>query len=174
MAEKITFVSPGYDFRTTIIELEVDIENNRSKVRTSIHCRPRGTWGFENSRESKTTAYLNTEGTQRDTTSVPVGSSWVFMASREEWIEHNEDGTGTVSGGFKFSRSSGAPSYVPVNTDKPNELVLTLTKIDRAVVSIQTENQIKRGHIFVQTNSAIKKTKAIWVMVNGQVVRGGK
>lgn len=83
------------------------------------------------------------------------GSAWYSLGSITfDWVEHNDDGTKTVT--IKSSLSSTA--FTPSSASAEDEM--TLTPIDIGTIRIVVNNEIKRATPYYGVNYEWKKCKA--------------
>ena len=156
-----------YEFYIEASEIQTDVANNRSLVRASVKLQYKS-WGWQTGNSySGSLSVAGDSGGFSYVSSQPYGSdATVTLSTREVWVSHNADGSGSAYISASFSPSGTySPGYCSASG------TLTLTTLPRAS-SISTPNFTVGDNVTVSISRASSSfTHSIQLDVGGVAIK---
>ena len=156
-----------YAFYIEASEIQTDVANNRSLVRASVKLQYKS-WGWQTGNSySGSLSVAGDSGGFSYVSSQPYGSdATVTLSTREVWVSHNADGSGSAYISASFSPSGTySPGYCSASG------TLTLTTLPRAS-SISTPNFTVGDNVTVSISRASSSfTHSIQLDVGGVAIK---
>ena len=156
-----------YEFYIEASEIQTDVANNRSLVRASVKLQYKS-WGWQTGNSySGSLSIAGSSAGYSYTSNKPYGTDeTVTLSTREVWVSHNADGSGSAYISASFSPSGTySPGYCSASG------TLTLTTLPRAS-SISTPNFTVGDNVTVSISRASSSfTHSIQLDVGGVAIK---